>query len=294
MAGVPPEDSQHRGHHDQSDDPSQAEETDPQDHKHPQQQQHRHREGDPPGPLSGTRRPDDHNDSRCGSDDCQQCGWHGSKTRRGYATGGASAQANPATTARNKPTGVNATATHAASVSFGCSALEPGVPTGGRWPDSAARFRPQRRQLMEQAWNSAAARIQPVNFLRWPERRRMGHQVLSVKPSAQPSMVRIHHLPPPRETAPDLRESGRGLRFSGSGCVRLDPGAGGWSWLRIGLVAGAVSPAIQRQVPPVMGWRRASACRSAAGRAEALGCGVPDRFRRPATGQPGRLRRHRS
>jgi hypothetical protein len=50
----------------------------------------------------------------------------------------------------------------------------------------------------------------------------MGGNERSVKPSAQPTLVRTQHLPPPAKTTPDLLVSGRGLIVSWCGRVRLD------------------------------------------------------------------------
>src|SRR5438067_93802 len=56
----------------------------------------------------------------------------------------------------------------------------------------------------------------------------------SVKPSAQPTLVRTQHLPLPVETTPDQHGCGQGLILSGSGGVRSDPGVFGCSWLSSG------------------------------------------------------------
>src|ERR1022692_51249 len=58
-----------------------------------------------------------------------------------------------------------------------------------------------------------------------------GQRERSVKPSAQPTLVRTQHLPPPRETAPDLLVRGWGLFLFWSGGAWLDPAVGGCSWL---------------------------------------------------------------
>src|ERR1022692_3574192 len=58
-----------------------------------------------------------------------------------------------------------------------------------------------------------------------------GQRERSVKPSAQPTLVRTQHLPPPRETAPGLRVCGQGLILSGSGGVRFGTVVYGCSWL---------------------------------------------------------------
>src|SRR6266702_147511 len=51
----------------------------------------------------------------------------------------------------------------------------------------------------------------------------VGREKRSVKPSAQPTMVRIHHLPPPAETARGQRKYGCGRQFHLSGHVRPRP-----------------------------------------------------------------------
>jgi hypothetical protein len=61
-----------------------------------------------------------------------------------------------------------------------------------------------------------------------------GRQAQSVKPSAQPTLVRTQHLPPPPETAPDLRRRGLGLLLSSAGGSRLFPVSDGCSWNRRG------------------------------------------------------------
>src|SRR6266568_8641101 len=55
-----------------------------------------------------------------------------------------------------------------------------------------------------------------------------GQRERSVKPSAQPTLVRTQHLPPPAKTAPDQCFCRRGLRLLVSGCVRLRPAVYGW------------------------------------------------------------------
>ncbi len=61
-----------------------------------------------------------------------------------------------------------------------------------------------------------------------------GQRERSVKPSAQPTLVRTQHLPPPAETASDLGVRGQGLFAFRSGGVRAESGLCGWSWLRRG------------------------------------------------------------
>src|SRR5258707_6291042 len=61
-----------------------------------------------------------------------------------------------------------------------------------------------------------------------------GQRERSVKPSAQPTLVRTQHLPLPGEIAPDQRIRGLGLLSFWSGRVRLGPLVCGRSWFMHG------------------------------------------------------------
>src|SRR6266567_9285985 len=61
-----------------------------------------------------------------------------------------------------------------------------------------------------------------------------GQRERSVKPSAQPTLVRTQHLPLPREIAPDLPVRGLGPSASCAGDSRLFPASGGCFWNRHG------------------------------------------------------------
>src|ERR1022692_510688 len=49
-----------------------------------------------------------------------------------------------------------------------------------------------------------------------------GQRERSVKPSAQPTLVRTQHLPPPRNTAPDLLGGVAGVGFEPNTCHHLE------------------------------------------------------------------------
>jgi hypothetical protein len=92
------------------------------------------------------------------------------------------------------------------------------VPADGCRRSPAAGFRLRRRlgYPSQASWLSTAWAGCPS-----------GQRERSVKPSAQPTLVRIQHLPPPAKTAPGLHICGKGLALAPPRSSRLNPAIGG-------------------------------------------------------------------
>jgi hypothetical protein len=70
-------------------------------------------------------------------------------------------------------------------------------------------------------WPQTIGRHRRSDVTHWPNHR------LTVKPSAQPTLVRIQHLPPPAEFAPGLHICGQTLALTPPRGSRLVPAIGG-------------------------------------------------------------------